>query len=502
MRSVVVIHPGWDAVHGGHGAEHSYRTYERVVRAVTSVSPLVEVEAAGRLVFAARGPSRYFGGEQAALAAVREAVAAADGTAFGIGAAGSRFAAAAAATAAVGAAPVSVDDPHTVGFIARLPVRLLHDLAGVPHDVTDLFGRLGLHACGAVAALGESALIERFGLDGRRVHRLVTGTDERMLDPGAPPPDIVRAVDFDAPIVAVRNVVASSRGCIDDALHAVGSTGRQCVRILVVCETDNAETNERIWTEPRGFDAPGVARRLSWQLDGWLVPTGGPDADDSGSGDGSSGDSSAGDEVSAGVVRVTFTPLECRDVLVEQPLLWGGNRENAERAARAVSLAVATGGTRAVTVPQWSGGRDVTGEYERIPVDLVDLRDASAAEVRVDAGRGVPRQWRGAVPAPSPAVVHSPPRGADVFAADGARVTVTGRHELSAAPVTVTVGGRRFSVRAHAGPWPVEERWWDPLRRRRMARLQVLVHDGDGGPERVLLLALESGAWSLLAHYD
>ena len=489
MRSVVVIHPGWDAVHGGHGAEHSYRIYERVVRAVTAVSPLVEVEDAGRLVFAARGPARYFGGEQAALAAVREAVAAADGTVFGIGVAGSRFAAAAAATAAVGADPVSVDDPHTTGFIARLPVHLLHGLAGVPHDVTDLFARLGLHTCGAVAALGESALIERFGLDGRRVHRLVTGTDERMLDPGAPPPDIVRAVDFDAPLVAVRNVVASSRGCIDDALHAVEATGRQCVRILVACETDNAETNERIWTEPRGFDAPGVARRLSWQLDGWLVA--GADEPDDGT-----------DTVSAGVVRVTLTPLECRDVLVEQPLLWGGNRENAERAARAVSLAVATGGTQSVTVPQWSGGRDVSGEYERIPVDLVDLRDATAAEVRVDTGRGVPRQWRGAVPVPSPAVVHSPPRGADVLAADGTRVTVTGRHELSAAPVTVTVGGRRFTVRAHAGPWPVEERWWDPLRRRRMARLQVLVNDGGRGPERVLLLALESGTWSLLAHYD
>lgn len=501
MRSVVVIHPGWDAAHGGHGAEHSYRTYERVVRAVTAVSPLVEVEDAGRLVFAARGPSRYFGGEQAALAAVREAVAAADGTAFGIGAAGSRFAAAAAAAAVVGAGPVSVDDPHTAGFIARLPVHLLHDLAGVPHDVTDLFGRLGLRTCGAVAGLGESALIERFGLDGRRVHRLVTGTDERMLDPGAPPPDIVRAVDFDVPLVAVRNVVASSRGCIDDALHAVEATGRQCVRMLVVCETDNAETNERIWTEPRGLDAPGVARRLSWQLDGWLTaPVGNPS--DVGDSPGVDDSSTADDAVSAGVVRVAFTPLECRDVLVEQPLLWGGNRENAERAARAVSLAVATGGTQSVTVPQWSGGRDVSGEYERVPVDLVDLRDATAAETRVDTGRGVPRQWRGAVPAPSPAVVHSPPREADVLAADGVRVTVTGRHELSAAPSTVVVGGRRLAVRAHAGPWPVEERWWDPLRRRRMARLQVLVCDGGRGPERVLLLALESGTWSLLAHYD
>ena len=506
MRSVVVLHPGWDAVHGAHGTEHSYRTYERVVRAVTGVSPLVEVESAGRLVFAARGPSRYFGGEQAMVddvqARVHAAGSAQSGSAqpgpvrFGIGIAGSRFAASAAAAAAVGGAPVIVGDDVTTVFLSRLPVGLLAGLADVPGDVVDLFVRLGLHTCGAVAGLGERALIERFGLDGLRVHRLVTGRDERMLDPGAPPPDIVRAVHFDDPLVAVHNVVLSARACIEDTVAAVAATGRQCVRMLVACETDNAETNERIWTEPRGFDAPGVARRISWQLDGWLVPAGDSVAGDL--------DPDPGDTVSAGVTRVSLTPLECREVLVDQLQLWGGNRENAERAARAVSLAVATGGTLSVTVPQWSGGRDVSGEYERIPVDLVDLRDAVAAETRVDSGRGTPRDWSGAIPVPSPALVHTSPRKVEVHAADGTRVTVTGRHELSSVPARVTVGERVFEVAAHAGPWPVEERWWDPARRRRVARLQVLVRPAGRGDEagHVLLLVLESGVWSLLARYD
>jgi len=496
MRSVVVLHPGWDAVHGEHGAEHSYRTYERVVRTVTGVSPLVEVESAGRLVFAARGPARYFGGEQAMADDVQARIHAVGSARFGVGIAGSRFAAAAAAAAAVGGAPVIIGDDATTPFLSRLPVGLLVGLADVPGDVVDLFGRLGLHTCGAVAGLGERALIERFGLDGMRVHRLVTGRDERMLDPGAPPPDIVRAVHFDDPLVAVHNVVLSARACIEDTVAAVAATGRQCVRMLVACETDNAETNERIWTEPRGFDAPGVARRISWQLDGWLVPAGDPAAGDPGF--------ASVDTVSAGVTRVTLTPLECREVLVDQLQLWGGNRENAERAARAVSLAVATGGTVSVTVPQWSGGRDVSGEYERIPVDLVDLRDAAAAETRVDSGRGTPRDWSGAIPVPSPALVHTSPRQVEVHAADGSRVTVTGRHELSSVPARVTVGERVFEVAAHAGPWPVEERWWDPARRRRVARLQVLVRPVGRGDEagHVLLLVLESGAWSLLARYD
>ena len=86
--------------------------------------------------------------------------------------------------------------------------------------------------------------------------------------------------------------------------------------------------------------------------------------------------------------------------------------------------------------------------------------------------------------------------------AAGLQVTVTGRHELSASPAHVTVGRHGFVVLGHAGPWPVEERWWDPLRRRRIARVQVLVREERTGTQRVLLLGMEHGEWTLLARYD
>jgi protein ImuB len=375
MRSIVVVHPQWHAEHGIHGHEHSFRTYERIVRGVTTVSPLVEVTEPGCLVFSSRGPSRYFGGEQQVVRMVQSLVAGVDHGCFGIGVADSRFAAMAAAHMAAGRGqPCIIDSSITQQFIDALPVGALHRLAAIPEDVVDLFLRLGLHTCASLSAIGEKALIERFGIDGRAVHRLVTGSDTMLLDPGAPPPDIVRAVDFESPLVDVRHVVGMARACIDDALGAVSNTGRQCVRVLVTCETDHADVTERIWVEPRGFSAPAVAQRLAWQLDGWLTV---PEGQDESSG-----------TVTSGVVRVVVTPLECRDVLVDQPLLWGGHQQNAERAARAVSLAVATGAGITITVPQWSGGRDASGEYERIAVDMVDLHDARAAEERVHAGRG------------------------------------------------------------------------------------------------------------------
>jgi protein ImuB len=52
-------------------------------------------------------------------------------------------------------------------------------------------------------------------------------------------------------------------------------------------------------------------------------------------------------------------------------------------------------------------------------------------------------------------------------------------------------------VVAWAGPWPVDERWWDPRRHRRRVRLQMV--DGDG---MARLLVLEAGAWKVAATYD
>ena len=75
---------------------------------------------------------------------------------------------------------------------------------------------------------------------------------------------------------------------------------------------------------------------------------------------------------------------------------------------------------------------------------------------------------------------------------------VSGRGALSAPPARVSVaGGPWTDVQAWAGPWPLEERWWDSARRRRRARLQLVTADG-----QARLLTLESGRWRVEATYD
>jgi len=64
------------------------------------------------------------------------------------------------------------------------------------------------------------------------------------------------------------------------------------------------------------------------------------------------------------------------------------------------------------------------------------------------------------------------------------------------APAVLHDGRNAQPVAAWAGPWPVDERWWDAARARRIARFQV--HTADG---RLVLLAVERRRWWLLAEY-
>ena len=77
-----------------------------------------------------------------------------------------------------------------------------------------------------------------------------------------------------------------------------------------------------------------------------------------------------------------------------------------------------------------------------------------------------------------------------------------------------SAGDGTVRVRAWAGPWCVDERWWDAVGHRRRARLQVVL-EPETGPGQVPagraghpstgaahLLTLEDGRWWLEATYD
>jgi protein ImuB len=82
-------------------------------------------------------------------------------------------------------------------------------------------------------------------------------------------------------------------------------------------------------------------------------------------------------------------------------------------------------------------------------------------------------------------------------------VRVTDRGAVIRPPVQLGVGGGEpVPVTSWAGPWPVDERWWDPATSARVVRLQLVdvrgraylvvgEMSGDGGPR-----------WALEGVYD
>jgi protein ImuB len=88
----------------------------------------------------------------------------------------------------------------------------------------------------------------------------------------------------------------------------------------------------------------------------------------------------------------------------------------------------------------------------------------------------------------------------EILDPDGSPVGVSGRGRCTSVPshlVLAVGGGSSVAITGWSGPWPADERWWDPAAARRRARLQVLLADGTAH-----LVVLEQGKWCLEATYD
>ena len=475
-----------------HDPDRDARAFEPVVRAIGRFAPRLEVVEPGWLCLGARGPSRYFGGDERLaeqlVAAVHGEAAAVERSGLGIGIADGRFAAGVAARRA-GRAPMVVAPGTSPAFLDPLPVAWLHLLGEVDPELVGLFARMGLARLGDLAALPAGDVLARFGPSGRHAHHLAGGFDDRLAGGTEPPPERRVEQTFDDPVAQLEPLVFVGKHLADQLVAALAAEGRVCTRVVVTAETEHGERIERAWYRAAGLSAAAVVDRLRWQLDAWMT----------------SG------EVSAGVVLLRVAPDEVRGDDGDQVRLWGGPSAADERATRAVARLAGLVGDQGVLVPTWRGGRLPGDRYGWVPASTTDLTDADDTAERLrprprdggdsGAGGGVVGRagpWPGSLPAPSPAIVPGEAQRAELLDAAGHPVAVSGRGELTAAPATLVVGSRRpVAVASWAGPWPVDERWWEPTAHRRLARFQVVTTDGTAH-----LLLAEHHAWWVAATYD
>jgi len=121
--------------------------------------------------------------------------------------------------------------------------------------------------------------------------------------------------------------------------------------------------------------------------------------------------------------------------------------------------------------------------------------------LRPRGDRGGP-PWPGSIPPPAPARVLASPWAAALIGPGGRTVDVDERGTVTAEPERFRPGPSAGwqPVAAWAGPWPVEELWWEArevAEPRRVARFQVVGVDG-----RAWLMTWDSGVWWTEACYD
>ena len=483
------------------------RAFEPIVRAVAEIAPRVDLIEPGWLSVAARGPSRYFGGDVELARHLGDLVLAAssDGSSslrerasiVGVGVGDGRFVASVAARLAVRRGePVVVEPGGSADFCAPLPVGWLQTLGEVDVDLAELLVRLGLRRLGDLAALRGPDLLGRFGAAGVHAHRLASGDDQRPANTTDPAPERRLARVLDDPVAQSDAVVFVAKQLADQLAGVLAADGRVCTRLVVLLETEHAERSERSWYRSAGMSASAMVERVRWQLDAWVdLPRG------------------SEHEVTGGVALVRLTPEEVRADDGEQLGLWGGQSDADRRAIRSIARLTTLTSEADVTVPVWHGGRLPADRYRWMPATLVDLDQREGAVARTGTGPsadGRSGPWPGCIPAPSPTTVFDAPRRVDVLDETGTAVSVSGRGVVSAPPASVgfllgddSEGWRRGelqTVRSWAGPWPVDQHWWEPGAHRRLARFQVIVDDDVMGEQAHLIVA-EHRRWFLMATY-
>ncbi|MEW6155720.1 MAG: DNA polymerase Y family protein, partial [Actinomycetota bacterium] len=375
--------PGLVVVAPDQGGEA--RAFEPVVAAVSEMVPRVEVVRPGVCAFAARGPSRYFGGDRALADLVTsrvDGVVAAAGLAeppyCRVGVADGHFAAERAARGAVVVPP-----GRAPAFLAPFPVSTLGDPA-----LADLLGRLGVRSLGDLAALPARAVLARFGRPGAAAHRLARGLDERPLVARHPPPDLAVTAELDPPAERVETAAFVARALAARLHESLSSQGLELVLVRVEAETEHGESRARTW-RVEGASPAALAERARWQLDGWLGSSAAP---------------------SGPLTVLRFVPEEVRPGGGRQGGFWGGDRAAADRVARVIERVQGRLGPESVTIASLTGGRGPADHFQAVPWTGPPPSPPPPAAV------SPPVPWTGSPP-PQPPAAAAPPAAAPPAAA-------------------------------------------------------------------------------------
>ncbi len=435
-----------------HRPEADARAFEDVLLAIEELSPGVAPLRPG--LCALRVPEKFYSGEAEAAAVIAERLVDLGVWDVRLGVADGLFAAEQAARRSLAQDVLIVPVGESAAFLADLPIETLDT-----PELVSLLRRMGLTTLGAFARLSSADVHTRFGGHGALLHRYARGLDPHPISRRSVPPELTAALALEPPLELVDPIAFSLRTTAERFVTDLAAHGLVCTTVRIEVDTNSVLGSARSWMHPRWFGASDLIDRLRWQL-------------------------AAG--IPGAVDGVRLIPEAVEPLSDHADSLFGGTGD--DRVVRGIARVQGMVGHEGVLSVGVQGGR---GPAERALVSPYGEQPAAV--------RPLGRPWPGAIPPPAPATVFSRPAEALVVGAEGQPVVVTGRGSITCPPerFRASADAPWQPVATWAGPWPIEELWWDEVASRRIARFQVVGIDGSAW-----LMVVENGRWFTEARYD
>lgn len=437
-----------------HHPDAEARAFEAVLAAIEELSPGVAPLRPGLCALSV--PARFYGGEAEAAAVIAERLVELGVWDVRAGVADGLFAAEQAARRSLAQDSLVVPVGGSAQFLRDLPIDALAD-----PDLVGLLRRMGLLTLGDFASLPPADVHTRFGTHGALLHRMARGHDPQPISRRQVPPEFEATLMLEPPLELVEPIAFSLRTTAEAFVTDLAAHGLVCTTVLIEVDADGSLATARRWMHPRWFSPTDLIDRVRWQL-------------------------SVDGAIKAPVDAVRLIPEVTEPLGDHADSLFGGGPD--ERVERGVARVQSIVGHESVVSVTVQGGR---GPGER------RLLAPWGERPLVERAAGLP--WPGSLPPPAPATVYREPQQAMVVGAEGQPVGVSGRGMITAEPSRFrpAAGQDWQPVASWAGPWPVDEQWWDEAAARRIARFQVVGVDGSA-----YLMIVEGGHWWTEAQYD
>jgi protein ImuB len=452
-------------------------SFSRVVDVVRDMVPHVSLVRPGRLECSARGPSRYFGGEVSAAREVHARVKELGIDDVFVGVADTRFASFVAARVApyVDEGGIYCVEGSTQEFLKSQPLSLLD-----APQIVSLLERVGLSTLGDIATMSAGDMLARFGDEGARVHALVTGHEDARDDREivVEHEDLSEEYISDDPLVTSEQAAFVSKKLARDLSQRLSDEGLMCSEVEVTTYLSSGEVSTRTWRVETTALEHVIASRVLLQCDEWLKQKGNEEIEVS------FADAHIRvDSFPRGITRIVVRAAHVASSYRRQISLFGSDVATDTDALRVIDRMKALVGESSVVELVARGGR-MPGEavaFREFSRTLDDLTTKDLFSRSDESDLSCALYWPGAIVGKTPMCSYEPGAQARLLDADNDPVRVHATGIMKTEPVYIespVLSPGRQEVTNFAGPWPLEDYWWDEKKRRRVCRFQIVCEAG------------------------